>query len=106
MSASAPPSFDQLPGAELITAGLADLAAGRETIGSLLVIIALPRLAGCGVAIPEIPAHALDAEIRLYYLLGEQHGDEAYAQYNSLLRRLVSFCRALEGRVVAGGSAP
>jgi len=92
----------RLPGAELVLEGLADLAGARETVPALLVEIAAPRLERAGVRIPSLPAHPLEAELRLYLRLGERHGAEAHAQYNALLRRLTSFCRALEGRAARG----
>lgn len=101
------PSLDHLPGADLVREGLADLAAGRETVPGLLVEIAAPRIDRMGVVIPAIALHPLDAEIRLYELLVREHQAEAYSQYNALLRRLSSFCRALEGqtlRVSRGGT--
>lgn len=98
MSPSALPSLDRLPGAELIRAGLADLTQGRETVATLLVEIAAGRLEQSGLTVPPIPVSVTEAEIRLYRKLGEEHGVEADAQYNALLRRLSSFCRALEGR--------
>jgi hypothetical protein len=52
-----------------------------------------------GIEIPETRPQPLDAEIRLYRLLGEEHGVDAYSQYNAHLRQLSSFCRALEGRM-------
>lgn len=83
-----------IPGAELVERGIADLSAGKETVEGLLVAIARTRLRRVGVNVPagEIP----DAEIALYRALGREDPDTAYSRYNSLLRRLVSFSRALE----------
>lgn len=81
-----------LPGADLIAAGLADLAAGVESAPGLLVAIGAPRLAALGVSIPAAPVHP---EHRLYELLAREHADSAHARYNALIRRLVSFERAL-----------
>ena len=81
-----------LPGAELIDKGLADLAQNEETIESLLVSIGSPKLRSLGVSVGptfENPEH------RLYFLLGREHGDNAHGQYNALVRRLVSYERAL-----------
>ena len=90
--------FDGLPGAEIIAEGLADVAAGRETIAGELVKIGSPRLRECGVELPVLPEDALAADHRLYHLLGAIHGREAHSQYNALIRQLVSFERALEQR--------
>lgn len=82
-----------LPGADLIETGLQDLANGVESVGSLLVSIGAPRLGRAGVV---ILAPFPSPELRLYALLQQTHGDEAHSQYNALVRRLVSFERALE----------
>jgi hypothetical protein len=83
-----------LPGAELITAGLRDLAAGTASAEALLVSIGAPRLRRAGLAIPSIgvdnPEHALFA------LLAASDPDAAHSRYNALIRQLVSFERALE----------
>lgn len=87
-----------LPGAEIVDAGLADLASGRTTAESLLVSLAAPRLRRKGV--PVGPTED-DAEVRLYELLSRTEGDLAHERYNALLRRVVSFadaCRAARNR--------
>jgi hypothetical protein len=52
-----------LPGHDLVSAGLADLAAGRETEAALLVAMAAPRLRSLGFDVPagggEQPSHRL-----------------------------------------------
>jgi hypothetical protein len=88
--------FDGLPGADAIRAGLQDLAAGRESVESLLIQIGAPRLSWLGVVLPAKPD--ADADRRLYRLLEAQHGNGAHSQFNSLIRQLISFERALEGR--------
>jgi hypothetical protein len=88
-----------LPGGALVSEGVADLAAGRETVASLLVGIARGRLARAGVELPpEPPAEEAggDLELRLYARLCETVGKAAYGRYNSLLRELDSCARALE----------
>jgi hypothetical protein len=80
-----------LPGAELIEQGLTDLASGSETVESLLVSIAAPRLRTLGYAVPTLFAHP---ELRLYRLLETQFGAAAHGRYNALVRRVVSFQRA------------
>jgi hypothetical protein len=86
--------YDGLPGSDLVDRGIADLAAGKHTVEALLVTIARTRLRRVGLSIPsrDIP----DAEIELYRALGREEPETAYGRYNSLLRRLVSFSRALE----------
>ena len=82
-----------LPGHELVSAGLADLAAGRESEESLLVRMAAPRLRALGFEVPagggEQPSH------RLYELLTERDRG-AHSRYNALVGRIVSFARAAE----------
>jgi hypothetical protein len=82
-----------LPGSDLVTQGLKDLADGRETIAAMLVSIGAPRLRRCGVS---VPAPLADPEHRLYALISREGSDCAHSRYNSLLRRLISFERALE----------
>ncbi|MBE7438403.1 MAG: hypothetical protein HS115_08130 [Spirochaetales bacterium] len=85
----------ELPGEEFISKGLADLESGQETIESLLLEIGAPRLNRLGFAI-QSKAGTDHPESRLYWLLTRFHGDDAHARYNSLIRRLVSYERALE----------
>jgi hypothetical protein len=86
--------WTSLPGGELIREGLEDAAAGRRTIGALLVAIGAPRLRRAGVDVPEIGV--ADPEHRLYEVLAEDDSDAAHSRYNALIRQLVSFERALE----------
>jgi len=86
----APPD---LPGADLVEAGLRDLALGLETAPALLVAIGAPRLRRLGFDVPRTP---LDPERRLYELLSREGEDTAHGRYNALVRRLVSFERAAE----------
>jgi hypothetical protein len=81
-----------LPGAELIEAGLADLACHVESVPALLVAIGAPRLRQLGIAVPET-LH--NPEHRLYALLAQHDSDSAHGRYNALIRRLVSYERAL-----------
>jgi len=86
--------FAALPGNELIREGLADLAAGRTSAASLLVLIGAERLRRIGLSIPEAPI--ADPEHRLYALLAIEDSDAAHSRYNALIRQLVSFERAAE----------
>lgn len=83
-----------LPGGDLIEEGLRDLAAGIESAAALLVAIGAPRLRDLGVAVPD-DAIVTSPEHRLYDLLARENADTAHSRYNGLLRRLVSFERAL-----------
>ncbi len=82
-----------LPGHELVSAGLLDLAAGRESEAALVVAMAAPRLRALGF---EVPAGGTEQPgYRLYELLAK--GDEgAHSRYNALVGRVVSFARAAE----------
>jgi len=82
----------RLPGEDLISAGLDDLASGAESVPALLVSIGTPRLRELGI---KIEAPFSDPEHRLYRLLAASHGNAAHSKYNALVRRLVSFERAL-----------
>ena len=81
-----------LPGEDLIQAGLADLERRRVTVASLLVSIGAPRLAALGVRLPRPLEHP---EHRLYSMLRDSDAAGAHGRYNALLRRLVSYERAL-----------
>jgi len=82
------------PGGNLISQGLEDLARGIESESALLVLIGAPRLRRLGIVV-----HSLDSEMpehRLYQLLAKSNIDSAHSRYNALIRRLVSFERAVE----------
>ena len=82
-----------LPGHDLVSTGLDDLAAGRETVPALVVTIAAPRLRSLGYDVPEAgierPSH------RLYDVLSRTD-DGAHSRYNALIARIASFARAAE----------
>lgn len=83
----------QLPGAEIVLPGLADLRAGRHSINANAVQTAAPRLrrAGLDVAPPsgDVPAAHL-----LYHQLHHDLGDAAHSRYNAIISRVVSFAIA------------
>ena len=87
-----PQDRTDLPGADFVAAGLADLARGAGTIPALLVSIGAPRLCALGVAVPDPLPHPEQA---LYRALQRDDPDAAHSRYNALIRRLVSFERAL-----------
>jgi hypothetical protein len=85
--------YERLPGGELVEGGLADVAAGVESVPALLVAAFAARLRSEGVPVPE---HDLpDPEHRLYRLLAREDADSAHGRYNALMRQMVSFTRAL-----------
>ena len=89
-----PIDFGSLPGGEMIRQGLEDLAARQDSKAALLVLIGAPRLRRLGLDIPERDASL--AEHELYQLFARSNPDSAHSRYNALIRRLVSFERALE----------
>jgi hypothetical protein len=84
-----------LPGEALVQQGLADLGQHRTTDASLLLLIAAPRLRALGLQIPPAPV-AQSFEHALYERLEERLGTAAHSYYNSLIRLIVSYARALE----------
>ena len=84
-----------LPGGEVIDAGLAALAAGEESIESLLVSLAAPRLRREGV--PLVHDVFPDADVRLYRLLEQTDSKLAHARYLAYLRQVASFADACAG---------
>lgn len=81
-----------LPGGDLVERGIADLVAGTASIEALLVSIGRPRLLALGLA---VPAGIDEPERRLYERLAAEEPDAAHSRFNALVRRLVSFERAL-----------
>jgi hypothetical protein len=81
-----------LPGGDVIDRGVADLAAGRESVESLVVSLAAPRLRREGVPLPR-DTHP-DPDQRLYRLLEQTAGDLAHARYLAHLRQAASFADA------------
>jgi hypothetical protein len=84
-----------LPGEDLVTQGLADLARGILSESALLVLVASPRLRGLGVQVPEWKLSEPYEHV-LYSLIEERLGRGAHSYYNSLIRRIVSYAQALE----------
>jgi hypothetical protein len=84
--------WEKFPGGDVVREGLLDLRAGRESVAAFLVAIGAPRLRQLGIDVPtlETPEHGL------YELLAREEPDSAHSRYNALIRRLVSFERALE----------
>jgi hypothetical protein len=94
MSTVMPGGSAQLPGEDLVAAGLEDVRAGRDTPPAALVRMAAPRLRSVGIDVPAaegaLPGH------RLYELLAREHRATAHRRYNALVGRMVSFARAAE----------
>jgi len=93
-----------LPGGEAIDEGLAALAAGEESIESLLVSLAAPRLKREGVPLPR--ERFPNADVRLYRMLERTGGDLAHARYLAYLRHATSFADACaSARLMRGKNA-
>jgi len=87
-----PDQIRTLPGGERMLEGLQDWRAGQTTISSCLIAIAFGKFRKAGLVEGEPPFS--EAELVLYDLLRKEGGN-AYGRYNSLIRELVSFGRAL-----------
>ena len=85
-----------LPASDLIETGIRDLRERRETIASLLVSIGAPKLRSLGLDVPDTSSSpGSTPEHRLYDLLAADNPDAAHSKYNALIRKLVSFERAI-----------
>lgn len=87
-----PEDISHLPGGGRMHRGLEDWRGGRTMVDSCLVAIAFGKFRDAGLVSGEAPFP--QAELVLYDLL-QKEGGNAYGRYNSLLRELVSFGRAL-----------
>jgi CelD/BcsL family acetyltransferase involved in cellulose biosynthesis len=88
-------SLDNLPGAEIVLPGIADLQAGRKTVNASAVQSAAPRLRRAGLDVPSA-SEDVPAAHALYRQLSEELGDAAHSRYNAILSRVVSFAGAAE----------
>jgi hypothetical protein len=85
---------ERLPGADLVAAGLEDLAAGRTTIAGELLRSASVRLSRLGIDVPRPRDGGPDG---LWDLVEAEVGPgRVHGRYNALRRRLSSFLRAAE----------
>ena len=90
-----------LPGADLVARGIRALRSGETTVEALLVSVGATRLRAAGLDIPPTPPLPHPPEISLYLAIGADHPGDTHSRYNALIRRLVSFERALERLVGA-----
>jgi hypothetical protein len=86
--------LQRLPGGDIVSRGLDDLARGDGSIAALLVLVGAPRLRRLGLSVPA--TRVREVEHALYERLAEADADGAHARYNALIRLLVSFERAAE----------
>ena len=94
--------LENLPGADLVLSGVEALQRGEMTVEALLVAIGAPRLRAAGLEIPHAPGLPDHPERALYEALGAIYPRDTHSRYNGLIRRLVSFERALEHWVARG----
>jgi hypothetical protein len=87
--------FENLPGAEIVLPGIADLTAGRQTINASAVQSAAPRLRRVGLDVPPASGDVPAAHL-LYRQLSSELGDGAHSRYNAILSRVASFAGAAE----------
>lgn len=87
-----------LPGADLVSAGIEALRRGEPTIEALLVMVGTRRMRAAGLDIPPSLPLGRYPEHALYSAVAATHPRDAHSRYNALVRRLVSFERALETR--------
>ena len=86
--------YEAFPAGDLIRQGIEDIQGGIESPLALLVAIGRPRLVRIGVSVPEFSVKF--PEMRLYERISQADPDAAHSRYNALIRRLVSFERAVE----------
>lgn len=84
-----------LPGAEIVLPGLADLKADRQSVNASAVQSAAPRLRRAGLEVPSAEGEAPAAH-ELYRRLSDELGDAAHSRYNAILARVASFAGAAE----------
>ena len=85
-----------LPGADIVAMGIDDLRRGEFTVEALLVAVGASRLRSIGLDIPDVPTWPETPELALYAAVVAREPGNAHSSYNALIRRLVSFERAME----------
>ena len=95
-----------LPGADLVSSGIEALRRGELTVEALLVAVGRRRLRTAGLPVPETQPLPESPELALYAAVGALHPRDAHARYNGLIRRLVSFERAMELELARSTARP
>jgi hypothetical protein len=88
-------SLKNLPGAEIVLAGIEDLAAGRATVNASAVQSAATRLRRIGLDAPSAAGDVPPTHL-LYKQLSDRLGDAAHSRYNAILARVARFAGAAE----------
>lgn len=91
-------SLKGLPNSEIIEQGMKDLQSSLLTVSSLLVCIGKPRLELAGLKIPAMQNAPPNPELLLFEMIAKGQELDHYSYYNSLIRGLISFEKALEQR--------
>ncbi len=86
-----------LPGADILEAGLADLRANRCSPQALAICAMKSRLRNCGVDVPESNSVG-DAEVLMYRELRRIGERNPHAAMNGILRRLDAYASNAEAR--------
>jgi hypothetical protein len=84
-----------LPGAEIVLAGIADLEADRKSVNASAVQCAAGRLRRIGLNARGVEG-GIPAAHELYRQLSSELGDGAHSRYNAILSRVASFAGAAE----------
>ena len=88
-----------LPGAALVAAGIEALKRGEATVEALLVSVGSSRMRAAGLDIPSPPPLAHTPKLNSISPSETNTRGMPTPRYNALIRRLVSFERALERRM-------
>lgn len=83
-----------LPGADLIEAGIAALQRAERTVEALLVALAAERLRNVGLDVPDAADDIETPNLALYAAVRDLGG--GHFEYNALLGRLASYAGAAE----------
>jgi hypothetical protein len=78
--------WKNLPGTEIVLAGLSDLENGRKSVNASAVQCAAPRLRRAGLNAPSAEGE-IPAVHELYRQLSSELGDGAHARCNAILSR-------------------
>jgi hypothetical protein len=84
-----------LPGAEIVLPGIADIEAGRKSVNASAVQSAARRLQRLGLDAPAAQGD-VPAAHELYRQLSSEFGTGAHSRYNAILSRAASFAGAAE----------
>ena len=85
-----------LPGWERVSAGLADLQTDRLTPAASVISIIWPRLSRARLVDEAFHSRRISEPERTLYRLLREKGGDAFSGYNAILRRAVSFERAMD----------